>query len=160
MFCTSCGQELPIGAGSCPACNAAVPGRSGPQPSPQAVELELLRLGPFGVSISRTRPGAFVAVMKNCTEVVATDRRLVGVRKPGCLAGLLGGGGGKPTFEVPWSAVVTAERADFLGNRAIHLRYRCGDRTQELGVIAALGGHAALEGLWRIVEERVAARRA
>jgi len=160
VFCPNCGRKIEAPAATCPTCQALLPDNVPLQPATAAgsTEQELLRFGPFGVSIARKRPGVFVPVMKNCTEVVVTDRRLIGLRKPGCLAPLLGCGSG-PTFDVPWTEVMAAERADFLGNRAIWFQYRSGGQTAELAVIAALTCHAALERLWSVVQQRAAGQR-
>jgi hypothetical protein len=152
MFCPSCGKPIETPGQPCPTCGAGGPA-SGSSPvtgtAQPGTEEELLRFGPFGVSISKKRPGVLVPVMKNCTEVVATDRRLLGLRKPGCLFGALGGGGGQAAFELPWSDVVAMERADFLGSRAIWLQYRAPDGVREVAVIAAVMCHGPLERLWQ-----------
>lgn len=160
MLCPRCRKPVEIPGQPCPACGA---GGIGPTPeSPgvaPGVERELLRLGPFGVSIARKRPGVFVPVMKNCTEVVATEARLLGLRKPGCVFALFSSGGGTPAFEVPYRAVELMERADFLGNRAVWIRYRDGEQVREVAVIAALTCHAGLEHLWQILQQQVPARK-
>ena len=99
----------------------------------------LYRFGPMGVGISYSRPGLFVFTYQNCTEVIATTQRLYGIRTmPRFVFARHGRHAEETAFDVSWSDVVEARRADYLLNAALWIRYRVGDAVKDLGVEAGL----------------------
>lgn len=125
-----------------------------PEPAPQ--EQELYRFGPMGVGVSFARPGLFVMTQQNNTEIVVTDRRLYGRRKkPRFFFARRGKEAGATVFEVPHDQVLAMERADYLANRALWIRYRHGDGEKEVAIQAGVFWQPQLIRLEAVLRERV-----
>jgi hypothetical protein len=76
--CHECGADTEIGARFCPKCGTALVEDTFREGSRD--ERILQKFGPFGVSVSFTRPGLFAWAQRNATEIVVTDHRIYGRR--------------------------------------------------------------------------------
>jgi hypothetical protein len=93
----------------------------------------------MGVGQTFLRPGLFVVTYQNCTEIIATRQRLLGIRTmPRFVFARHGRHAGESVFSVPWSDVVEVRRADYLLNAALWIRYRVGDTVKGVGIEAGL----------------------
>jgi len=119
-------------------------------------ERSLLRFGPMGIGVSFSRPGMFTVTHQNCTEIVATDTRVCGVRRlPQFAFARRGKHAGELVFSVPWREVVEIKRADYLLNAALWIRYRRGDEVKELGLGAGLFWRRSIRVLEEIARRQI-----
>ena len=119
-------------------------------------EKSLLRFGPMGIGVSFSRPGLFTVTQQNCTEIVATDTRVCGVRRMPPFAFARGGKhAGELVFSVPWREVVEMQRADYLLNAALWIHYRRGDEVKELGLGAGLFWRRSIRTLEEIARRQI-----
>lgn len=133
MNCPTCGRLIAPGQASCEGCGAALPAAA-PGVGPDD-ERPLYRFGPMGVGVSFSRPGLFVVTQQNCTEIVATNAGVCGVRAmPKFAFARHGKHAGGKVFSVPWRDVIKLQRADYLLNAALWIRYRLGDAVKDVGI--------------------------
>lgn len=137
MNCPACDWPIELGQASCGRCGAVL--RETAPGAGIAEQGLLVRFGPMGVGQSFSRPGLFVLTYQNCTEIIATRQGLLGVRKmPRFVFARHGRHAGERVFSVPWKEVIEVQRADYLLNAALWIRYRVGDTVKGVGIEAGL----------------------
>jgi len=116
-------------------------------------ETVLYRCGPMGLAISFARCGLFVKAWQNCTEIVATDQRLCGVgKRPEGVHVRHRSTVGKTVFSAPYAAMLSVERADYLLNHALWIRYTEAGSEKDVSVEAGLFWHQHVDRLQEIIE--------
>lgn len=143
--CPTCGEEIVGEARFCPKCGTTLLKDAFHERSKK--ERTLQKFGPFGVSIAFARPGIFVWAQRNNTEIVVTNQRIYGRRTSPILLRFFETPGGDLRFEVPLNAIIRVERADFLLNKAVYIRYQTAESVKEVSIIGAVGLHAAIAEL-------------
>jgi hypothetical protein len=156
LRCPSCDNEVVETASACPRCGAPLAA----PPAPAAGETVVYAFGPLGVGVSRARPGLFVVTRQNCTRIVLTDRRLLGIRQMPAFFGIRHRQetGGAPVFEVPLAEIASIERADYLLQKALWIRYRGPERLRGVGIEAGLPWGGRILELERKLVRRSAGR--
>ncbi len=125
----------------------------------QEREQILFRFGPMGVSIRSRRPGLFVMARRNNTEVVATDRRIYGVRKlPKFTLARHRGKSDQIVFDIPYPKVLQMERADFLAEKVIWLRYQDPEKVKEISIGSGIAWQDRISNLEALLRERLKGR--
>ena len=122
--------------------------------TPVAEEIERYRCGPMGMAITFGRCGLFAPAWQNCTQIVATDRRLYGFgMKPRFAFARHGEKTGKTIFNVPYSTILSFERADYLLNHALWIRYEEAGAEKQISIEAGLFWHEHISRLQEILGE-------
>lgn len=110
----------------------------------------------MGVGVTFSRPGLFVITQQNCTEISATDTGVYGVRRmPKAAIARRGKHAGEMVFSVPWSEVIEVQRADYLLNAALWIRYRLGDSVKGVGVSAGVFWRHHIRALEEIAQRQM-----
>ncbi len=113
----------------------------------------------MGMAITFGRCGLFAPAWQNCTQIVATDRRLYGFgKKPRFVFARHGGTTGEIVFNVPYDAIISVERADYLLNRALWIRYEEAGTEKQISLEAGLLWHEHISRLQEIIGETVKIR--
>ena len=101
------------------------------------------------------RPCLFVVTQQNCTEIVATDARVYGIRRmPKFVFARRGKHAGEPVFSISWQEVVDVQRSDYLLNAALWIQYRHGDEVRDVGVEAGVFWRHHIRELEEIARRR------
>jgi hypothetical protein len=96
-------------------------------------ETELYSFGPMGVGICFGRPGFSVPRYENSAKIVLTNRRIRGDPAGHSLFFR-----DKVRFEVPYNAVVAAEKFSFSVRRVLWIQYRDGEKTKEISIMCSV----------------------
>jgi hypothetical protein len=116
--CSNCENQVNENDNFCSVCGKALI-------EPQNQESNILSFGPWGISVSFSRPGLFVLTQQNNTRITLTNRRIYGVASFS----------GKLRFEVSLKAITYSENTTFALFKVLYIQYREGERIKEVSIM-------------------------
>jgi hypothetical protein len=103
-FCSACGKPLIVEQGQ---------------------EIEILSLGPWGISVCFGRPGFFVWTQQNNTRIVLTNKRIYG----------LSSFSGKLRFQAFYNAITSKENISYALFKVLYLQYEDAEGIKEVSIM-------------------------
>jgi hypothetical protein len=120
MLCPSCGSTIADQDRFCSACGKSLVGNQ---------ETELYSFGPWGVNVCFSRPGTFVWMQKNDTNIVLKNQRIYGSSTFT----------NSKRFEVRYSTILAKEAFDYRLNlgpwKVLWIKYREADKIKEVSIM-------------------------
>jgi hypothetical protein len=120
MLCPSCGVNLGEGDLFCSSCGKSLYVNQ---------ETELLSFGPWAVNVCFSRPGTFVMMQKNNTEIALTNQQIYG----------LSIFNNSIRFQVPYPTILATETFDYSLNlgpwKVLWIKYMTPEKIKEVSIM-------------------------
>lgn len=140
--------------GVCPVCGRSVVDET----AGETEERELYSFGPLGVRICYSRPSLFKRTILNMTQIVLTDKRIIGLPKGTLYPTKLLPFKGLAQFQVSYETILTTELISFFFQKGVWIQYREEDKRKEVSILCSPVNSHHISKTYELLQSRASAR--